>query len=74
MREAHAFNAHIKENYDCESRIMEIVDRGLVLTNYPHLVGLENDLWKEFSQGRISETEVVETLGQNLRNLNKVQL
>jgi hypothetical protein len=70
LRESHAFNAHIKENYDCEARIMEIVDRGLVLTNYPHLIAVENNLWREFSQGRLSETEVVEAMSQNLRNLN----
>ncbi len=72
LSEAHAFNAHIKENYDCESRIMEIVDRGLVLTNYPYLIKLENQLWEDFSQGKISEEEVVETLTQNLRNLKSV--
>jgi hypothetical protein len=62
LAESHSFNAHIKENYDCEHRIMEIVNRGLVLSNYPHLIQVENQLREQFIQGKLSEEEVVEML------------
>ncbi len=66
LGQAHAFNTHLQENYNCASRIIQTVSRGLVLTNYPHLVKVEKDLWQQFNQGRIGEEQVVEALSGEL--------
>lgn len=69
LEQAKSFNAYAVENLNVASRLIHIVYRGLILSNYPDLIAVEKKLHDKFLANEMNEEEVVERLSQAIQNV-----
>ncbi|MDR3491271.1 MAG: hypothetical protein P4M12_04405 [Gammaproteobacteria bacterium] len=65
--ESTKLNDYIKANYNVENKLLAIVDRGLILANYPELIEVENKIWERFDKKEISIESVFSELKSNIQ-------
>jgi hypothetical protein len=61
-KQAALVNAYIAQKCNFESRLMSIVNRGLILQQHPELVAVEESLWERFKNREIGEAEIASEL------------
>jgi len=68
LEEAQALNSYLPENCNFDFRLIDMVNRGMYLKNYPDLIQVENQLWEKFNAGQITEKQVIESLSAAIEN------
>ncbi len=82
LHEVTQFNTYIQANCNVEAKLLAMVDRGLILANYPELIEVEKNLWERFQKNEISlesvfielKNSIQQAVQNQQRNSNKMQM
>lgn len=68
------FNRYIKAHHDVTVRLLQNVDRGIILNNYPKLIDVENSLWESYKTGSMTFEDVCKNLEVAIRSIAQVEV